>query len=287
MRLFSILVSILVLSTASGLAYTLTFPTGFSAVANQLDNGSGNTADQLFPNPTGALDNCLLEKWTCTGYTIYTFDSAYPSGFADATDTHGVPAPTLAPGEGAVFNNQSGAAVTITFTGTPIAPVLPAPLPCGCGQLNLLSRQTPGIGTYETFAGLAPQEEAQVFKFIITPSGNIAGFLTNTFHNCLWSPAVPTANVGESVFVIVPCTTNIPCPCQPAPFLLFNTGADANGGVLTNGAVDPHYTLTTNPNGNGSNAVVITGNGLTNTSLRNGSGRLSTGIARQGRMFTG
>ena len=212
----------------------------------------------------------MLTIWNCNGYDTYTLDSAWPTGFGDLTDTHAVAAPTLVPGAGAFFLNYLGHDLSITFSGNPIVPVPIAPLPCGCGtgHYNLLSRPTPGIGTYENITGLLPQEGAQVLRWLDHSAVTLdfSYFTTYTFHNCLWSPAVPTAAVGESVFVLVPCTTNPPCPCPPVPFVLFNTGVDAGGAILTNGAVDPHFTLTTNPNGNGTNAFVITGNGLTNTS---------------------
>jgi hypothetical protein len=46
--------------------------------------------------------------------------------------------------------------------------------------------------------------------------------------------------------------------CPPEPFLLFNTGMDTNGVVLPSDATDPHYSLTTNPNGASSTAFVVT-----------------------------
>jgi hypothetical protein len=41
---------------------------------------------------------------------------------------------------------------------------------------------------------------------------------------------------------------------------IFNTGVDASGAVLANGAVDPNYVLTVNPNGPGAGAVVVNDN---------------------------
>jgi hypothetical protein len=68
--------------------------------------------------------------------------------------------------------------------------------------------------------------------------------------------------------------------CLPEPLVLFNTGMDSNHMVLANGAVDQHYVLTTNPNGGGSNALVVVGNGLTNTTnsawIGNGNGASGT-----------
>src|SRR3954447_15798393 len=127
-RLFAMLVSILVLSTASGLAdYTIPIPTGTSLIANHLDNG-GNTLDEVLP---GVVPGTVIQKWNCNGYTPYTKDAA---GWTPAGGT-------LAPGEGAFIVNN-GPPFDLTFTGVPHVPVLPPALPCGCGSNNLVSAQT-------------------------------------------------------------------------------------------------------------------------------------------------
>jgi hypothetical protein len=43
---------------------------------------------------------------------------------------------------------------------------------------------------------------------------------------------------------------------------LFNTGLNASGGLLAGGAVDPHWTLTTNPDGSGSRSFVTVTDGF-------------------------
>jgi len=61
------------------LTYTKTLPPGYSLIANQLDHGS-NTADVVFPNPTGDLDGCRILQADCAGgYTVATFDSTLPT----------------------------------------------------------------------------------------------------------------------------------------------------------------------------------------------------------------
>jgi hypothetical protein len=87
----------------------------------------------------------------------------------------------------------------LQFTGTPNVPVLPAILPCGCGQWNLLSRQTNDIGTYENVTGLAPVQGAQVLRW------NCGSFTTYTFSGINWSPSAPSLNIGEAAFFLVPC----------------------------------------------------------------------------------
>jgi len=59
-------------------SYTITIPAGATwPIANQLNNGA-NTADVVLPNPGGVRDGDRLEKWNCSGYTIYMFDSTFP-----------------------------------------------------------------------------------------------------------------------------------------------------------------------------------------------------------------
>src|ERR1039457_1185025 len=159
MRLLSTVASTLVLSTAIGLAdsYTQTFPSaGVSyLIANQLDHSGGNSLANLFP--LGTLpDGTQIWKWNCSSFVIYIYDSTDPDGVgpgaslwyaADDFTPVNANAIFLNPGEG--FFIQPSASVSVTFSGTPNVPVLPASLPCGCGQTNYLSRQTNDLGTYE------------------------------------------------------------------------------------------------------------------------------------------
>ena len=182
-------------------SYTVTAVPGLTAIANHLDNG-GNTLQEVLPNvPPGSV----VYKWDCTTWQAYVFDEFdlvwYPSDG------------TLAPGEGALFFNPSGAATTLTFTGTPHVPVLPAVLPCGCDRLNFLSRQTNGVGTYENITGKAPTEGALFIRF----DSATQTYRTNVFSGGAWFPAVPTANVGESVLMIIPCESASPYKWNQPP----------------------------------------------------------------------
>ena len=61
---------------------------------------------------------------------------------------------------------------------------------------------------------------------------------------------------------------------------IFNTGVTNNGSLLANGAVDPHYTLTTNPNGGGSAAFAgdpIPGSWLANSTASRWIGPVANG----------
>jgi len=271
MRLFSALVSALVLSTATGLAtitsYKIDLLTpGISyLLANQLDHVGGNSLPNLFP-PGTLPDLTYILKWNCSSYDAYLYDGTQPFGpgiywfdLAESAPLN-VTGVTLNPGEG-FWIVPAAPIIGLTFTGNPHPVQVPTPLPCGCGQFNFLSRQEVGTGTYENMTGLKPQNGAEYWEW----NSGTQSFDVHTYTNCLWSPSVPWDDFGESAWILVPCTTNNPCPCPPEPLVLFNTGMDSNLVVLTNGAVDPHYVLTTNPNGGGSNALITDGNGLANT----------------------
>src|SRR5438132_1571550 len=111
------------------LAYTVTFPTGFSIFAYQVY--SNPTAPHADPgnvvfqnaNQNGEIDGCLVYKLITNasgcqvGFSNYIFDSTSPTGFSDAG---GIPVagPSYTPGEGIIFNNQVGVPVTVSFTGS-------------------------------------------------------------------------------------------------------------------------------------------------------------------------
>ena len=79
MRLFSTLISILVLSTASGFAdsYTINLPVAddFYLIANQLNPVGGNSLKNLFP-PGTLPDGTQILKWNCSGYDTYIYDAS-------------------------------------------------------------------------------------------------------------------------------------------------------------------------------------------------------------------
>jgi hypothetical protein len=180
-------------STAQADTYLVTAVPGLTAIANQLDNG-GNTLDEVLLD---VPDGSKVFKWDCTTWHEYIFD---------AVDLMwNPPGGTLAPGEGALLYNPESFAITLTFTGTPHVPVLPAALPCGCGNTNCLSCQTNTVGTYENITGISPTEGAVVQRWDTSSQA----WQTYTFSGGAWSPAVPIAYVGESVLIIVPCATNL------------------------------------------------------------------------------
>lgn len=179
-------------------AYTINIPSGDSLIANQLDHG-GNTLDEVLP---GVPDGSVIGKWNCSGFTQYIYDSLIP-GWSPGGGI-------LRPGEGAFFHNP-GPAFQLAFTGNRHEPALPLPLPCGCNQENLVSRQTTNApSSFMDIMGFPPPDGTTLRRW--TGSTHV----TYTRANGAWLPAVPSVNRGESVFVRVPCSNQcLAVTCAP------------------------------------------------------------------------
>ena len=221
-------------------SYTLTLPVGYSLIANQLNNAGGNAGNVLFPN-NGSRDGDQLQFYNgCTnnGYTVYTFDSGFPTGFGNATDTIGVPAPILSPGQGVFYLNNSGSPETVTFTGTPVCPPTPVPL-CPCGTKTLVSYKLDCLGTYENITGLQPQQGVEVLRW------NGTGYTTNTFTGAAWTLGTPVWNVGQAAFILIPCPINITNAIPP----VINIGTSSGNTVAATfnlGAGNGTFTFSNN-----------------------------------------
>jgi hypothetical protein len=217
------------------LSYTNVLHPGVNFIANQLDHGS-NTFAELFPNAGGVRNGDMIEKYICSGYTVYVFDSSSPSGFSDS-DGNPIAGGTLVPGEGAVYNNQQGAANTLIWRGRPHVPVLPAVLPCGVDHYNLLGRQTNDIGTYQNIIGAAPQQGAQELIW------NGTAYNTYTFSNGAWTPGTPRdLLVGESALFLVPSPPSPPAITQQPASLTVTQGQTATFTVTASGTAPLSYT---------------------------------------------
>jgi uncharacterized repeat protein (TIGR03803 family) len=192
----------LVRVAALAASYTVTVPggAGFFPIANQLDNGMGNTLEQLLPV---TAEGAQIYYWNCAAQDFSTTVPTYHT----ATIPHWSPPGTLVPGEGAFIVNPSAAPIMVTFSGTPVVPVLPSPFSCGCGRYSLLSSQTAALGTWGTIVGGSPPEGALFMRWNYA----VQTFVTNTFTNCFWSGGPPIAQVGETVMVFIPCTSNLCC----------------------------------------------------------------------------
>jgi len=91
---------------------------GYTTMDNPLSNNGNNSATNLFNTTSGANDGSIILTWAGTHYSQTVFDSGQTTGFASASTGLAVPAPILPPGQGFLFNNQSGSSNTITFTGS-------------------------------------------------------------------------------------------------------------------------------------------------------------------------
>ncbi len=231
-----------VVTVAPPSSYTITLQPGLNLIANQLDNAAGNSAAVLFPNPAGQRDGDELLVWNCSqSYTSYFFDSSSPTGFSDQ---NGMPiaAPIITLGRGVFYNNQSGVPETVTFTGTPRCPAPPAPL-CPCGTFSLVSYELDCFGTYQNITGLAPEEGAQVFRW------NGVGFTPYDFTGGAWTPSAPVLNVGEAVFIQVPCPSNscitLTCSTNKTVPCGTNWSFDAPSNITDNCCTNYNLTFTT------------------------------------------
>ncbi|PWU16384.1 MAG: hypothetical protein C5B50_13640, partial [Verrucomicrobia bacterium] len=207
---------------------------GINFIANPFNNG-GNSAAVIFPNPdptqdySGPHDNDEIRIWNCAGYIVYVFDSVTTdttSGFVNQSGNP-APAPILTPGCGFVYVDNQGAPETLVFTGTAPTPVRPPPCNCGCGKLSLWSPQTTSSPHgYQDITGSAPAQGDQVLFPLITGSGGLAGFTTNTYSSGAWSPSTPTLTNGQSAFFYSPCCSNSVTVNLPPGFSLIGNPLD-------------------------------------------------------------
>ena len=226
-----------VLVTASSIAdsYTLSLPSGYSLIANQLDSTlpGGNTLNNIWPN---AANGTAFYKYSCSGWTSYVYSTDDGQWDPDGNAT-------LNPGEGARIYLPSPA--TITFTGTPHVPVLPVVLPCGCNAYNLLSRQTTNAPTtFQDLTGFNPAEGTRLYRLSPGASGCSSPlvappcYTVYTFSAGIWDPATPSLNLGESAFIYTPCSNAAPC-CPDAGGVKYLQIPDFTNGIDVNATFSP------------------------------------------------
>ena len=95
---------------------------------------------------TGGADGCLvyipvISTGVFRGFTTYTVDSGMSTGWGNASDSAPVPPPKMHLGDGAFFNNQSGASLTLTFSGNVLS--VEPPVTVTAGTWYLRGRQVP------------------------------------------------------------------------------------------------------------------------------------------------
>ena len=220
----------LVVALASPQSCDVAVTAGFVLIANQLDHGS-NTLSEVISN---APDGSAVYKYN-NGSGTWS-----KSTYSAAAGSWSFPDLTLSPGEGAFL--QSPSDFTLTFTGTPHVPVLPVSVPAGATYL--LSRQTNATGNYDNIVGLPPVGGAKVYKW----TGK--DYQVFTFGKNTWSPAAPSAAVGEALW-IQPAGGSGPPPIALPPSYTLNISAGLNliANQLDHGSNTLNEVLPTVPDG--------------------------------------
>lgn len=164
---------------------TLTLRPGHQMIAVQLPQAD----QQISALFAGLQDFATFFKWnpSSQNFVSVTYDPDSGSWSGDFT---------LAPGEGAVVDFSGVAPVEFRFVGEPLL-AFSRPLQPGC---QIYSRPIPEPGDYLSIALQAPVEGVQTLNLVPGTST----YTTNTFHNGVWSPATPSTQIGESIFICVP-----------------------------------------------------------------------------------
>jgi hypothetical protein len=160
-------------------------PTGFSMIANPLDN-SDNTVANLFD---GVPD----------GTTVYKFDPVTSEFSINGIDfgEWANPAEELVPGEGAFIFNP-GAEFEVTFVGEVMQGSLSTAVPMG---FSIISSKVPQSGPLDTLLGYPAEDGDTVYRF-----NNATGeYSIDAFDFGEWGAgAAPEPEVGESWFMFSP-----------------------------------------------------------------------------------
>ena len=215
-------VAVVFLFLAASVAHagiTITVPSGYSYIANPLNNSSGNTLDVVLPN---VPDGTQLLTWNCALQAFNPPDTYY-SAFGWVDEFLDPSTAVLAPGGGAVIINPSFA-FNVTFTGSPAVPAFPPSNYCGCNKLSLLSCQSTNLaGTFENITGSPAQTGDQVRRWNI----NSQSYDVYNHNGTQWTPSTPIANIGESVYVLRACAPVITSIRFSSANLIINASSEA------------------------------------------------------------
>ena len=163
-------------------SYTISIPPCGKLMANQCSND--NRITTLLPGlPIGTH----LWKFRNSDHT-WSFNE-FTTGWSN-------PSQTLAPGEGAMLSNPSGAAFDVVIAGWANTPVLPLPY-CSSSGLFLVSGQSPAPASYEDIMGCVASDGALLYRYNPT----MCAYSVYTYFFGEWDPLGTHADVGESVWV--------------------------------------------------------------------------------------
>lgn len=156
-------------------------PPGFSIIANQLDNGSGNQLGDILPT---VPDGTTIYKFTGTAYESSTYD--------ELDEAWSNPALVLAPGEAAFIRNLTANPIALTFVGEVRQGNLSNPLPAG---FSMKSSIVPQAGLVSEL-GLAGVDGDTIYLF------RDGAYVSSTYDELdeAWSAPEPNIAVGEGFF---------------------------------------------------------------------------------------
>jgi hypothetical protein len=165
---------------------------GFNLVANQLalnGAGSNNTVHAVFGTnlPSGSA------VYAFSGGAFAAPPASYGTKGGWAGNTNAVNA-ALAPGGGVFI--QTPSAATVTFVGD-VSQGTPLNTPYALG-FNIIASQVPQSGLIQTDLGYTPNSGDAVYRF----TGGV-GYQPTISYGTKggWSPAQPSLNVGEAIFL--------------------------------------------------------------------------------------
>lgn len=166
--------------------YNVTIPAngGLQMIVNQLDTPDNTLAGLIKDVPDGTQ----FFKWTGSTFAGSLYED--PGGGGEWSQDF-----PMAPGEGGFIKNNSGTPLTITFVGEVKQGELVNPIPAG---YSLLGSIVPQAGAISSVLGMPAADGDQIFKWTGT---TYDGYLyEDPGEGGEWSPAEPTANVGEGFF---------------------------------------------------------------------------------------
>jgi len=158
-----------------------TLPSGFSMVANPLNNGDNKVTDVFGANPPSIV--------------VYKYDGSFSVNAYDADfEEWDNGEQTLSPGEG-FFVLNGGDAVTVTFIGEVPQGTLTTPLPAG---FSIVSSQVPQEGKLDTDLGFPTTGSPIVYQFV---GGS---YSVNAYDADFeeWDNGSPVVGVGEAFWVM-------------------------------------------------------------------------------------
>jgi len=211
--------------------YTQMFPPGTTAFAPQLTPGGSNGVPitQLLPTaPPGAQ----VSVWTPSGMLNEYFDPNLRRWQPGTT--------VLTPGYGAMLFNPTPNMFQVNISGWPAYP--PQTLQLQRKVAALVARQTPAEATFTDIMGFAPQNGTVLSRMI--GGQQRADY---TFSQGAWQPAEPVAQLGEAVWITLPCVylggpSNIVVEAvspQGAPLQLTADASSYCGGTMTLNCTPP------------------------------------------------